>query len=136
VNELFTYRCPQCKGVAIATIRLSDPPMKCPLCRWSMVYLYATPVSAEEWQARNLNPPVFRSAHEIAQVRPEDREKRCGRLGCVQYRKASELLNGRFCSEACGAKDSLETEAYWQRIETLRKKYPYIEYPRRQEVTQ
>lgn len=134
MNELYTYRCSFCKTVAIATMKMSRPPLQCKSCLRIMAYLYATPVSAEEWQARNLNPPVFRSPHDVAHVAPEDREKRCDGPGCRESRPKRELFNGRFCSEACGSKHSAEMEAYWQRIEAMRTKDPWLQLPRKQEI--
>ncbi len=125
-EQLHTYRCSFCKTTASSTLRMTDPPLKCVLCRRIMGFLYSTPISADEWKARNLNPPVFLSPHEIAQVRPEDREKRCHRLGCVQYRKPGEMLNGRFCSEECGALDSIHREEVLRRRAKLHQEMPWL----------
>jgi hypothetical protein len=131
-HDLHYYRCSFCKTVASSTLRMTDPPLKCVLCLRLMAYLYATPISAEEWQARNLNPPVFKSPHAIASIRPEDRETKCARLGCHEYRTKAEMLNGRFCSEDCGAKDSEELAAIHERKEKLYQEMPWL---RQREVT-
>lgn len=96
-----------------------------------MAFLFSTEVDAAVWQACHAKPIQFSTPLAAAVVPPEDREKRCARQGCREYRKPADLLNGRFCSEACGAQDSVDMDAHWQRIEALRAKYPYINYPRR-----
>lgn len=138
MNELHTFQCPACKTVATTTIKPSPggaPAIRCSVrwCQRTMRFLFSTEVEPAVWEECHRQPIKFTTPQIGAVVPPEDREKRCARQGCRVYRKKADLLNGRFCSEECGALDSLDQEAYWQRIEALREKYPYIDYPRRQE---
>jgi len=114
------YRCSFCHTWAATTIKTSHPPLKCALCLRLMAFMFSAEVDEAEWQDRNSRPVEFVSPYMVASVAPELREKKCGRLTCDVRKPKNELLNGRFCSEECGAKDSVELA---ERLDNLRRMY-------------
>jgi len=134
-NWLHTYQCSFCKTTAFSTIhaRRCGVPIKCVLCLRIMAYQWSETIPEAEWQDRNRRPVEFRAAHAVAVIPPEQRTKRCGRRGCLVYKPKAELLNGRFCSEECGAADSLDVAASLERIEKLYQEHPWLR-PKAKEI--
>jgi hypothetical protein len=91
-----------------------------------MAFGYSVEIDEAEWQDRSRRPVEFRSAHPVAVVPQELREKRCGRLGCYVWKPKADMLNGRFCSEECGALDSLDVAAGLEIREKLYRDMPWL----------
>ena len=130
---LHYYRCSFDQTTAKSTTRTNQPPIKCALCLRLMAYQWSSEISEAEWHERNLRPVEFVSAHAVAVIPPELREQKCSRRGCYVYKPKPELLNGRFCSEACGAADSLEIEEMGRRLDKLYTEQPWLR-PRQKEI--
>ena len=129
VRLLHYYRCSFDQTTAKSTTRTNQPPIKCALCLRLMAYQWSSEIDEAEWHERNLRPVEFVSAHAVAVIPPELREKKCGRRECYVYKPKPELLNGRFCSEACGALDSEEMAAGMERIDQLYRDMPWLVRP-------
>ena len=134
-RELHTYRCSFDKTMAFSTVKApSTVPIKCVLCLRIMAFQWSSEIPEDEWQDRNRRLVEFRSAHPVADIPPELREKKCGRRGCHVWKPKPELLNGRFCSEACGAADSEELAAGQAQIDQLYREMPWLERPKAKEI--
>lgn len=128
-RDLHTYQCGNCKTLATTTVRLS--PLRCQVCRSFMTYGWSAPIVSDEDRARAAKGIVFSPGR--MPLEPIPSIQRCGRRGCGQYRPPAALLNGRFCSEACGAKDSEDVAAQLERIEQLYQLNPWLR-PREKET--
>lgn len=100
VPLLYTYRCGNCKTVAVASIKaVYGQPWRCNLCHWPMTFLHDKPITTNEeraWakQGIHYNPGLVR-----------DPPTRCDNAPCVH---TVGLLYGvrlsgvgNFCSKAC-----------------------------------
>lgn len=117
---LHTFQCSFCKTWAKSTIKSNLAPIRCIACLRLVAFKYSSEISEAEWTERSRRPVEFLSPHPVAVVPPESRPKKCGRLTCQVRKPKAELLNGRFCSEECGAADSVELA---ERLDNLRRMY-------------
>jgi hypothetical protein len=124
---LHTYKCSFCKVVAFSTVKNpAMSPLPCIQCHRYMAYQWSKPLTEAEWQARNVAPIEYRSPLPAAVVPPESRDRQCARRGCLVWKPPAELLNGRFCSEACGAQDSRDMAAFYDRLEQMYQEMPWL----------
>jgi len=115
-RDLHVYRCSFCKTTAQATIYVHPAgaaPYKCKACLRIMGYLFASPISEDEWQARNRNPPVFSSPHPVGAAPKRECDHCRGKF------ERHTLINvpsvGKFCSEDCAQAGALKHQQYMER---------------------
>ncbi len=126
MKPLFTYRCSFCKTTAASTLRISQPPLKCAYCLRIMAFLYTMPISDEEWRARDLNPPVFTSAHAVNPERAGTRRCDTCRDWCDRGDMIALAGVGKFCSQFCTDAGVADHEKFMQRISKLRHEMPWL----------
>lgn len=122
-THLHIYLCPTCKMLAASSVKIPTP-LRCPTDWTWMRFQYAAPIETDGQREIAKVGLLFNPF--VPPVKPEDRMKKCGRTGCLTHRRQSELLNGRFCSEACGAQDSKDMEAMGARLKALYERKPWL----------
>jgi hypothetical protein len=127
-RDLHVYRCSFCKTTAQSTFFVQQngaAPLKCTLCFRIMGYLFSSPISEAEWEARNLNPPVFQTPHPVGPAPKRECDQ------CRQKFERHTLINvpsvGKFCSEDCAQVGVLKHQAYMEKCREAdnRWKQPY-----------
>lgn len=123
-THLHTYQCSFCRSTATTSVKSSGL-VKCRLCFRLMAFLFSVPIETDEQREQAAGPIVFRFGG-VSLAPPTEPTKRCARRGCYTYKPVSDLLNGRFCSEECGAQDSRDFKAFMDRLEDLYQRKPYL----------
>lgn len=115
---LHVYRCSNCYTLATSTVRVSDPPLACCLCRRWMRYSHEEPIVTKALQDLARLGVVYNPFVPKADVL----------LACTicrQKKPRSELLDlkavGRFCSEACAEAGRAQYRRYLDQLEAERK---------------